>query len=83
MREKCIQIKEKYPIVISIVLAAIWTILLIGVGIGVSLIPFISNSKSGYLSQLIVDVMGTGLGVFVIWFFKSSAVYKEKRYGLG
>ena len=83
MREKCIQIKEKYPIVISIVLAAIWTILLIGVGIGVSLIPFISNSKSGYLSQLIVDVMGTGLGIFVIWFFKSSAVYKEKRYGLG
>lgn len=83
MREKSVKLGEKYPSIVSLVMASVWIIVLLVLWEGLRRIPFIKSSDSGYLGQLIVDFIGTGVSVMAIWLLKMGSIFKEKRYGLG
>ena len=83
MREKSVKLGEKYPSIVSLVMASVWIIVLLVLWEGLRRIPFIKSSDSGYLGQLIVDFIGTGVSILAIWLLKMGSIFKEKRYGLG
>lgn len=83
MREKSVKLGEKYPSIVSLVMASVWLIVLLVLWEGLRRIPFIKSSDSGYLGQLIVDFIGTGVSILAIWLLKMGSIFKEKRYGLG
>lgn len=83
MRENSVKLGEKYPSIVSLVMALVWIIVLLVLWEGLRRIPFIKSSDSGYLGQLIVDFIGTGVSILAIWLLKMGSIFKEKRYGLG
>lgn len=83
MREKSIKLGEKYPSIVSLVMASVWIIVLLVLWEGLRRIPFIASADSGYLGQLLVDLAGTGVSILAIWLLKMGSIFKEKRYGLG
>jgi len=83
MRGKSIRFSEKYPSIASLIAASIWILVLVLSSTGLSKIPFLASPDSGYLGQFMVDLVGTGVSVYAIWFLNMGNVIKEKRYGIG
>lgn len=83
MKDKLTAAKERNPIIISFILSAMWIGIMILAGIVISLIPFIAESDSEYLGQLVVELVGTGLGIVLIKLFNYQKVFREKKYGIG
>ena len=83
MRENSVKLGEKYPSIVSLVMASVWIIVLLVLWEGLRRIPFIESTDSGYLGQLLVDLVGTGVSILAIWLLKMGSIFKEKRYGLG
>lgn len=83
MKEKLHIFKEKYPILLSFIIAILWIVTLLVSGIIFALIPFIVETGNGYTHQLITDLVGTILGVVLILLFGYKKVFKERKYGAG
>lgn len=83
MKEKLYILKEKYPILLSIVIAVLWIMTLFISGVVLAQIPFIVETGNGYTHQLITDLVGTILGVVLILLFGYKKVFKERKYGAG
>ena len=83
MKEKLHIFKEKYPILLSFIIAILWIVTLLVSGMIFALIPFIVETGNGYTHQLITDLVGTILGVVLILLFGYKKVFKERKYGAG
>lgn len=82
MKEKLYIFKEKYPILLSIIIAVLWIVVLLISGIFFSMIPFIAETGNGYTYQLFSDLVLTILGVGLILLFSYKKIFKEKKYSI-
>ena len=83
MKAKLTVLREKYPVVISFILSALWIGIMLLSAFALQNIPFIAQSKNEYLGQLLVDLIGTVLGIILLFLFCYQTVFKEKKYGFG
>ncbi|HHX55436.1 MAG TPA: hypothetical protein GX705_03725, partial [Clostridiales bacterium] len=83
MKEKLYIFKEKYPILLSIIIAVLWIMILLISGRVFAEIPFIVETGNGYTHQLFTDLVVTILGVGLILLFGYKKIFKEKKYSIG
>ncbi len=83
MKEKLYIFKEKYPILLSIIIAVLWIMILLISGRVFAEIPFIVETGNGYTHQLFTDLVVTILVVGLILLFGYKKIFKEKKYSIG
>ncbi len=83
MKEKLYIFKEKYPILLSVVIAVLWIMILLIFGRVFAKIPFIVETGNGYTHQLFTDLVATILGIGLILLFAYKKIFKERKYSIG
>lgn len=83
MKEKLNLFKEKYPILLSVIIAALWYLLFNISGIIFAQIPSVLEGGNGYLIQLLVDLAMTVFGIGLMFLFGYKKIFKERKYSIG
>ena len=83
MKAKLTVLREKYPVLISFILSALWIGIMLFAGVVLRNIPFIIQSQDEYLGQLFIDLIGTAFGIMLLYLFNYQSIFKERKYGFG